>query len=341
MGIDLSSLLQGLTTAAGGVAEGVGARQKTQRELERQARMDALAQSAQRAAADLNRRNVESEMQRRADQTRIEQQRAAHPAGRVPPRLVDPGTGQVYERNAESGEWEPARIAMPPAQPATGIPATPQASGPSAPQPISPLPRQPQPLRLTQKPRAPARAPAPKQARTVQSVTADGRTVITQLGPDGHPVSSDTLASGRAPTMIQSQAASQLPAAEDAVGTVSRIAATHPESYEAAVRFLRAHRHAKLGGDLIAEARGVLGDADAQRVVQAYNAYLLATIPNARPNVTPIDMESEASLPAAFGDRSTWPDALRMMSERVQALRIRGGRISPPAANQPPDWLKP
>lgn len=113
MGIDLSSLLQGLSTATGGIARGLGERQTTQRELERQARLDLMAQRLQEAQLG----NYQSEIQRRQAQTQAEQAKANKPPAAKPAPRIDPlspqGIAAAAQRAAAVGAVRPVRASAP------------------------------------------------------------------------------------------------------------------------------------------------------------------------------------------------------------------------------------
>lgn len=316
--MDIGSLLQAGSTLAGGIAEG----EQRKRELERRARMDMLAQRLQ----DAQIANYQSEAQRRTDQTAYEQARL-----RALAQPHDPAARLVQDDN---GDWV---WMMPPA----AHPAAPSVTPGVSPTVTATAPT-PGPTVVPTGVHGPKKkSPTPARVRTVTTYTNDGRAIITPIDNAGHPGTPDTLSSGRAPTTQQLTSGSQVAAAETAAQTLHDVATRDPDAFSAAITFIRAKRHRRLGGDLVSEARGALTNADAQRAVQAYNAYLLATIPNARPNETTLDIESEASLPAVGSDRSTWANALRTIDERVAGLRLRAGRAAPSGQGglTPPGFL--
>src|SRR5205823_10678696 len=67
----IGDLLSGLTTAAGGIQTGLANRKA----LEAEARKQLLAQQLEQAKVGMASANIQSEIQRRADQTRIEGQK--------------------------------------------------------------------------------------------------------------------------------------------------------------------------------------------------------------------------------------------------------------------------
>lgn len=337
-----------LGSFAGAIGSGIGQGLQTREELERLARRQLMADSLARAQIanyqnEARNRDLatQSEIQRRADQTANERRRlddaASRPRGQAG-RWVQDTTGEwIFLPDPVAPQATAPEPAAPSLAPAIGGPSFPGAIVTNA-SGAAPA------IHTGVRGRVPGRATRTASASGTRipgyTYTADNRAVITTRLPDGT-LKQDTLSTGKAPNTQQLQSASQLPAAEDAAQTLARIAQYHPEAFAAGIAFLRAKHHTRLGGQLIAEARGKLADPDANRVVQAYNAYLLATLPNARPNVTTIDLESEASIPAIGSDPATWRDALRMVQERVSALRIRSGGAAGPNTNRPPARFLP
>ena len=302
-------LVRGFTSMAQGALQG----EELRRERERQARMDLLAERLQQSQADLQRRNIESEIQRREDQTENERARLAAGAGKRQ-KLVDPVTGQVYG-------YDPVNNSITPATEAD-FPATP--TQPSAPS---------RPARVNV---APANVPF---------TTGEGGTGVAQVTKGGQLLR--TIPLGEKPLTPQERtAASRSLSAEQSVDNIERISRSNPQALNEAVAALRLTHYGKIG-QAAADLRNAFSSSEGQELYGELSNVLLAVAPTyggARPTEILLNLEQATSTPGVGGSKQALNTALRHMRDRLRDLRAQA-RLptdsAPPAVKQPSPRVAP
>lgn len=291
----LGGILRGLTTAAGGAEQGIANRA----ELERQARLQLLAQRLQDAQVQ----NYQSEIQRRSDQTRIDEIKAKNQ--KAPPRLVDPVTGTIWERDPDSGEWKPGTMA--------GAAPTSSPQGPVT----SPKPPV-RPARINVKPERP-----------IAGTDAAGNTLL--IDPKTG-VARPVAGAGKPVTEKERVAASRVGSVNTSIDTIERIGTTNRRAFNEAMSALRLSHYGKLGL-AAADLRNMFSSPEAQQLYSEINNVILAVSPTyggARPTDILMNLEQAASLPGIGGGDAAFRTALRHMRDRARDIGAQAGRAAPP-----------
>lgn len=249
---------------------------------------------------------------------------SAPAAVKPPPRLVDPVNGTIWERN-ENGEWQQGTMASPTTPSPTPQPP-PTTQGPASPAPAS-----------TQRPasppvvRKPARLGVPQQSH--MGTDAQGNAVVATTDRAGHVTGVQTVGGGmgKASNANEREIGSLGDSMQRSVNVLQDVATHNPQAFAQAMAWIRAQRHGRIPR-MLAEARGVLGSDDANRVVQEYSNFLLTsnkTVAGTRPTEFLVELEQNASLPAFGQDQNTWGNAFQAMKDRVATARAKAGTRVP------------
>lgn len=260
---------------------------------------------------------------------------SAPAAVKPPPRLVDPVNGTIWERN-ENGEWQQGTMASPGAPQGPTTQPSPTTQGPTNPVPTS-----------TQRPvsppvaRKPARLGVPQQSH--MGTDAQGNAVVATTDRAGHVTGVQTVGGGmgKASNANEREIGSLGDSMQRSVNVLQDVATHNPQAFAQAIAWIRAQRHGRIPR-MLAEARGVLGSDDANRVVQEYSNFLLTsnkTVAGTRPTEFLVELEQNASLPAFGQDQNTWGSAFQAMKDRVATARAKAGsrvqsNVSPDSTEQ-------
>jgi hypothetical protein len=300
MGIDLGALIQAGTTAAGGIATGLGERKR----LEQQALHQQLADELLKA------------------QTSYYQRRPGGAATKLQ-HLQDPVTGQIYNYNAETGEVSPAMMAPTPTTPGTAPPG-----GAGAPAVPTQQPSAKKPAKLGVKP------PRPIITTTAQGdvLAVDPTTLgVRQVTGAAKPLSAQERTAGSQQESAEhsvstmEQIAQRNPAAAKAA--VAAIQAGGWGKMGKAYAALRGFTNDPDANTFFTEYKNML-------------LAVTPTYGGARPTQQLMDLEQQATLPAlGTGDFTTafrhMRNRLNDLRAKARRPSVPEGGAAPPAAPAP------